>query len=136
MRAPIFTSFFCATLAAAPVAGAAPPSPPLASAASPEAIATFKNGIELYQEGDYQASLHELRRAYALAPTYRMLFNIGQVCFELKDYACALASFQAYLKEGGEAVPEARRASIEQDLERLRARVASVEVAMTTDGVE
>ena len=52
-----------------------------------EARAHFERGVEYYTEGDFRAALVELTRAYALQPTYKMLYNLGQVAFELRDYA-------------------------------------------------
>lgn len=148
MRKIVATALLCSAFAGASAANAEPPAladPGAASAprrapvevtAKDEAISRFKRGIQLYQEGDHQASLSELRRAHALAPSYRVLFNIGQICYELKDYACALTSFQTYLKEGGDAVPAERKATIASDVERLESHVASLEITVNTSGVE
>jgi hypothetical protein len=93
-----------------------------------EARAHFKHGIELYQDNDPQSALIEFRRAYELAPAYQVLFNIGQVCFLLKDYAGALAAFEKYLAGGSNAIPADRRARVEQDIATLRERIATISV--------
>src|SRR4051794_6696164 len=75
--------------AQAPAPGAAPATTTkAAAAASPsdgsradstdpkeEAIARFKRGLELHGEGDFSAALIEFRKAYELAPQYRVLYN-------------------------------------------------------------
>jgi hypothetical protein len=99
-----------------------------------QAISRFKRGLDLYREGDLRAALSEFRRAYTLAPTYRVQFNIGQVCVELRDHACALTAFEAYLKQGGEEIPPARRAAIAADVARLSSRVARLAIDVPTRG--
>src|SRR5262245_24707637 len=74
-----------------------------------EARGRFERGIELYEEGDMDAALVELRRAYELAPSYKLLFNIGQVHLQKSDYASALDAFERYLAQGGENVATKRR---------------------------
>jgi hypothetical protein len=96
----------------------------------------FKRGVELYDEGDFRAALVEFRKAYELSPTYKVHFNIGQVCFQMQDYACALKSLSAYLKEGGVGVTGDRRAQVEHDLERLQARVARIDVSTNVPDVD
>jgi len=96
--------------------------------AKEEASRRFKRGIELFGEGDYRAALIEFRRAYELAPNYNVLYNIGNVYFQLQDYANALVSFEKYLAEGGANIDGKRRADVEKDIEKLRTRVARVEI--------
>lgn len=100
------------------------------------AAARFQRGLELYEENDFPAALTEFRKAYELAPSYKFLYNIGQVCYQLKDYPCALRSLRSYLSEGGNRVPNDRRASTEQDIARLADRIAHVEIVTNVDGAE
>jgi len=58
-----------------------------------EATQRFKRGLELYEEQDFPNALIEFRRAYELQPSYKILYNLGQVCFQLTEYACALRNF-------------------------------------------
>jgi hypothetical protein len=107
------------------------PERPTAESESPakaEAHAHFKRGIELYQDNDPQSALIEFRRAYEIAPAYQVLYNIGQVCFLLKDYVGALAAFEKYLAGGGDAIGADRRARVQQDIATLRERVASISI--------
>lgn len=101
-----------------------------------EAQARFRRGLQLYEEDDFRAALAELERAYELAPSYRIRFNIGQVRFQLQDYAGAIRAFQLYLEEGGDKVDPERRAQVESDIERLRDRVASIRVTTSEPGAE
>ncbi|MDI3287563.1 PEGA domain-containing protein [Polyangium sp. 15x6] len=110
--------------AAAPAQAKAEPS----KEAKEEASRRFKRGIELFGEGDYRAALIEFRRANELAPNYNVLYNIGNVYFQLQDYANALVSFEKYLAEGGANIDAKRRADVDKDIEKLRTRVARVEI--------
>ena len=83
----------------------AQPAPTAAERA--EAATRFKTGLDLFKDGDAQAALIEFRRAYQLAPNYQVLYNIGQVSFQLQDYPGALAALQKYLLEGGRNIPNA-----------------------------
>lgn len=104
--------------------------------AKDEASSRFRKGFELFKEGDYQAALIEFRRAYELAPNYNVLYNIAQVYFQLQDYANALTKFEQYLSEGGRNVPKARREEVEKEIEKLRARVANIEITSAVADVE
>src|SRR5438105_2983977 len=66
-----------------------------------QAKAHFKNGTDLYDENNFRGALVEFQRAYELAPSYKILFNIGQVDMELQDYAGAMTAYARYLREGG-----------------------------------
>src|SRR4051794_16402603 len=60
----------------------------------------FKRGLELYQDGDFRAALIELERAYALEPRYRLLYDLGQVAYALRNYVDAERYFTEYLEKG------------------------------------
>jgi hypothetical protein len=101
-----------------------------------EASAHFRRGVDLFREGAYRASLVELRRAYEIAPDYRVLYNIGQVQLQLGDYLGATESYEAYLAQGGGEISPERRADVEKAFETLRERVGRVAVSVNQDGAE
>jgi hypothetical protein len=115
---------------------------PMASAKEPskaqldEAHAHLEKGLQLYKEGAFEAALVELERAYEIAPTFKLLYNIALVQKQLNDFASALRTFERYLTEGGSEVPEAKRKETEKELATLRARVATVQVGVNVDGAE
>jgi tetratricopeptide (TPR) repeat protein len=93
----------------------------------------FLRAVELYRAGAYDASLAAFTRAYELAPTYRLLYNLAQVQAQRQDYVQALELFGRYLREGsglaGDArIPEARVAEVETEMLELRSRVAELRV--------
>jgi tetratricopeptide (TPR) repeat protein len=121
-----------------------PPRPMAAPAGSAEASADanplaaarahFQKGVEYYGASDFPAALVEFERAYVLQPAFRLLYNLGQVNYELHDYASAERHFKAYLADGGAEIAAARRAEVEEELRRLRSRIASVELICDVPG--
>jgi hypothetical protein len=100
-----------------------------------EAQRHYQNGIELFKNSVYDAALVEFRRAFELAPSYKIQFNIGQVSRQLDDYASAVIAFEKYLKEGGQNVPAARYTEVKAELEKLRAWVGEVDVRSNAPNV-
>ena len=131
MRAFVCGLLCLALLFSAVTAAAEPSAEQLA-----EARTRFHRGLELYDEGDLDAALVELTRAYELSPSYKLLFNIAQVRLQKADYVGALDTFERYLTEGGRQVKAARRRKVEAELAKLRSRVAEVTVTGRTDGAE
>jgi hypothetical protein len=129
---------FATTLAMAlpPVTAFAQDKPAPTKAARSEAASRFKKGLDLFRDGDYRAALIEFRRAYELAPNYQVLYNIGQVSFQLQDYAGALTSLERYLHEGGSEIPASRRADVQKDIDKLKSRVANLTVTTNVAGAE
>jgi len=119
---------------AAPAGPSVPASP--ADAAKEEAATRYARGIELYKEENYKAALVEFKRAYELTKAYKVLYNIGQVCFQLQDYVCAVTSFEQYLERGGVEVPEKRRDDVNADLKKLRPRISDVTILTNVPGVD
>lgn len=130
--------FACVSLVSHIARADDPPStatPPSTSAGEPpvdqatiEARAHHRRGLELYDEGDYRLALVEFQRAYEVGKSYKTLFNIGQVYFQLQNYAKARLTLEQYLAQGGSAIPEARRAEVEKDLASLEKRTATLSV--------
>ncbi len=125
--ASLFLAFFLATDVSARPKKATAEAPQ--QAPPPEAQQRFQRALDLYEEGNLDAARTELQRAYEIAPNWRLLYNLGQVTYELHDYPAALAAFEKYLSDGGAKVPDARRTQVESDVQKLKARVARLEVA-------
>ena len=118
------------------------PSTPSASVTT-EARERFQRGVTLYREGSFDAALAEFKRAYEIAPNYRVLYNLAQVQVERHDSVAALTLFGQYLQQGGNEIEADRRAQVERDMQSLRGRVADLTVEsnvsgaqLTIDGVE
>ncbi len=117
-------------LAAGPAA--AQPSP------SPEAVAEarerYERGLQLFEEERLDAALAEFRRAFELAPSPPVLFNLGRIHALRGDAVEAVRAFVRYLAEGGASIRPRERAEIEAEIERQRARIATVRVETGLDG--
>jgi tetratricopeptide (TPR) repeat protein len=107
--------------------------PPADPAAVDEARQRFQKGVQLFKEWSFEAALAEFRKAYQLAPSYRVLYNIAQVHYELHNYVDALKAFRQYLNEGGADVPADRRAQVEADIRKLEGRVGYLEIVANVD---
>jgi hypothetical protein len=101
-----------------------------------EARTRYKKGLDLYQDGAFDAALIELQRAYELAPSYKILYNVALVDLQLNDFAGALKNFRQYLEEGGKKVDAKRRAEVDKEIEKLVGRVATVTISTNVDGAE
>jgi hypothetical protein len=101
-----------------------------------EAARHFERGVKLYDEQDWRAALIEFERAYATAPHFAVLYNIGQCRYQLLDYAGALTAFERYLALGGAQGPADVVARVKATVEDLKARVARVVVAASVDDAE
>jgi hypothetical protein len=128
-----------------PPASAAPPGanapPPNTSTTAPtdpveRARIHYERGLQLFNEDNYDAALFEFERAYELAPTYKILYNMGRIQRQQNNYAAAMRSYTRYLKEGGDGVPADRRKEVEGELAILTPRVAMVTVKVNVDGAD
>ena len=121
-----------ASIAGAPREAAAQSTP----AGVDEGRTRFGRGIELYKEGNFHAALAEFRAAYAAAPSYRIHYNLGQTLYQLQDYAGAVSALEQYLSEGGEKIEPERRKEVENDLAKLRPRVAKLTIVVNVPNAE
>lgn len=101
-----------------------------------EARKHYDLGLKLYEDGNYEAARIEFERAFSIAPSYRILYNIGLAYRSLNNYVDALNAFERYLAEGGSEVPKDRRESVEKEIAELRPRIARVNVTTNVPGAE
>jgi tetratricopeptide (TPR) repeat protein len=94
----------------------------------------FSQGLKLYKEGDFDAALVQFERAYAVKPNYKVLYNIAQSYFELRQYVEARDSLTRYLKDGADAIDAERRATVESDLGELQRRIAHLKLTVNVRG--
>ena len=117
------------------VASAQPTSAP-SQKNTDEAVVRYKRALDLFNDGSFDAALLEFRRAYELAPNYRVLYNIALVNVQLNDYAGALGAFEQYLADGGSEVPAARTEEVKHEIARLGPRVATLDVTTDEPGAD
>ncbi len=128
-------------LTATPSFAQAPPAKPAASAAASSdpverARVHYERGLQLFNEENYDAALFEFDRAYELAPSYKILYNMGRIQRQQNNYAAAMRSYARYLREGAGNVPTDRRAEVEREIAVLKPRVALITVTVNVDAAD
>ncbi|WP_394841505.1 tetratricopeptide repeat protein [Pendulispora brunnea] len=93
-----------------------------------EARRRYRLGLDLYQDGNYDAARIEFERALQMAPSYKILYNIGLTYKQLNDYVQAQIALERYLFEGGSEIAADRRADVEKEITGLKGRIAHVNV--------
>ncbi len=136
---------------ATPAIAAPPPAPPPSPATpgaprrAPEDAPTdpvkqarvhYERCMELYSAGSTEPALVECERAYELAPSHKILYNVGIISKALRDYAGALRNLERYLDEGGDDIPGERRAEVERIIAQLSTMVATVDIRPNVDDAE
>jgi hypothetical protein len=93
-----------------------------------EARERHARGVQLLGEGNCEAGRVEFQRAYELAPSYKILFNLGLCHARLGDYVSAMKAFSKFLAEGGPEINAEKRDEVNKEIERIRPRIARVTV--------
>lgn len=106
----------------------------VADTTSKEAKAQFEQGLELFSDGQHEQAAIAFERAYDLKPSYKILYNVGQVQNELRHYAAALEAYTLYLAEGGDKIDSLRRKEVQDEVKRLNALVGMINVQTKVKG--
>jgi hypothetical protein len=96
----------------------------------------FNRGVEYVHDGDLKGALIEFKRAYAVSPNYRVLYNLGQVANALGRYTEAQEYFQRYLNDGQDEVSTDRKRDVEGHLTKLASRIATLVLSSNVPGAE
>jgi hypothetical protein len=102
----------------------------------------YDRGVAAFTEERYEEAADAFRKAHELKPSWKLFFNIGQSEAAAKRSGLALESFESYLAQGGDDVPEARREEVLVEVERLRKMVGMAKIhapegaTVFVDGVE
>lgn len=88
----------------------------------------FAEATILYNAGDFELASQKFNEAYALKPSWKLYYNIGQAEVAAKRQGLAIEAFEKYLTEGGDDIPMARRDEVLKEVERLRLIVGSVQL--------
>jgi hypothetical protein len=122
--------------AAAPAAKPADGKADVPDAAKDEARQRYQRGLQLFNEANYEAARVEFERAYQLAPSYKILYNIGLCYGQLGDYVQAQSTLQRYLEIGAHDISEDRRSEVAKELAQIRPRIARVTIKTNVPGAE
>jgi len=125
----------CGAIAIATSAVAAPAARADDSQPKARAQVLLSEGTAAYGRGDYAAALDKFTAAYKIFPSPKLWFNIGQANRDLGRPVEAVAAFDRFLDNAGDAPPEtlaeARRSAAE-----LKTKLGRIEVTCATDGAE
>jgi len=91
----------------------------------------YTRGVELANDGRYEAALEQFNAAYAKSPHFAVLYNIGQAHVVLGHPLEAIEALTRYLRDGQEQVPLSRRQQVEAQVGLLESKLA--ELTVTTD---
>jgi hypothetical protein len=132
MQAALAIAAVCWPVTAHAAPRAAPADDPKAKT---QAQALLSEGTAAYGHGDYAAALDKFTAAYRIYPSPKLWFNIGQANRDLGRPVEAVAAFDRFLREAGDAPPatvaEARRSAAE-----LKTKLGQIKVSCPTDGAE
>ena len=107
---------------------------PAADTAVSEARQHFADGLRLYKDGDFDAALVQFERAYEKKPNPKVLYNIAQTYFQLRDYVEARDAMSRYLQQTGSTIEPERRAQATADLAELEKRIAKISLSVNVTG--
>jgi hypothetical protein len=103
--------------------------------AKARAQALLKEGAQHYQQGAFADALEKFEQAYAVFPSPKLLFNIGQASRELGRPVDAINAFEKFLAQAPDAAPEllteARRS-----VEELAPKIGKLLIDCTLAGAE
>lgn len=119
----------------APTLALAQTAAPTAAARS-EAQQAHRRGLALFDRKQHAEALTEFERAYAAAPTFRILYNIGLCHAALGDTLAAVDAFSAYLREAGDKLPADRRSQVESEIARLTQQLAKLSLTVDEAGAD
>ncbi len=98
-------------------------------AGSGEAEAAFNAGKQHYHDKDYTAAAAAFRRAHALRPNWKLLYNIGQSEAAAKRYGLAVEAFERYLVLGGDDIGPDRQVEVLAEIDKFRKIVGAIEIS-------
>jgi hypothetical protein len=103
-----------------------------------QAETLLRAGNALYDRGSFEPALVKYRLAMELYPSFKLRLNLGLALAALGRHVEAATELDRYLREGGAKAEPALRGQAEQELARVRLRVAELVVegdgAVSVDG--
>ena len=135
MRAALSALLVCAASATALAQEVVVEPPANDAQAKAHAQGLLSEGTAAYGRGDYATALDKFTAAYEIFPSPKLWFNIGQANRDLGRPVEAVAAFDRFLRNAGDAPPEtlaeARRSAAE-----LKTKLGQIQVTCATDGAE
>jgi hypothetical protein len=100
-----------------------------------QAKEAFAQASELFANGEFVDAAAAFRRAMALAPSWKLYYNIGHSEAAARHYGLALEAFQMYLAEAGDAIPDDREEEVFAQIAELKKKVGSVKVTAPSGAI-
>ncbi|HVY41245.1 MAG TPA: tetratricopeptide repeat protein [Polyangia bacterium] len=100
------------------------------------AAAHYARGMELVNQGLYQAALEQFNDAYTASPHFAVLYNIGEAQMALGRPLEAIEALTKYLRDGADQVPLSRREQVQAQIGLLESRLAELTVSANRQGAE
>jgi hypothetical protein len=101
-----------------------------------EAKGHYRRARELYDENNFRGALVEMQRAYDLSGSAALLFDLGQIQYQLQEYPGALNAFTKYLASNKGDISPARIDEVQKDIERLKGRIGSLRISSSRPGAQ
>ena len=133
---PLTFALALALVALPQLAAAAEEPQPPQQAKVDEAKGHYRRARELYDENNFRAALVEMQRAYDLSGSSALLFDLGQIQYQLQEYPGALTAFTKYLASNKGDITPARIDEVQKDIERLKARIGSLRISSNKPGAQ
>ena len=134
VRAVSGTALLTALSTTLPNVAFADDAPSAETPAMKEAKERYARGLRLFADKDFEAARIEFAKAYELAPSYKILYNIGVCDANRNDYVSAISSLERYLSQGGNEVPPDRKTEVENLLKDIRPRVGHLDIRTNVTG--
>ena len=100
------------------------------------AHAHFDKGLAATNAQHFAEAAEEFQAAYDRWPDFKVLYNIGRVRVALGQPVEAVDAYEAYLAQGGDAIPTERKDEVRREIDEQRPRIATVTVLASVDGAE
>lgn len=100
-----------------------------------EATTLYQTGVALFKEEKFLEAAAAFREAYALRPSWKLYYNIGQCEAAAKRYGIAIEAFEAYLVGGGDEIQLERTEYVVGEIRRLQTLVGRLEF-MAPPGID
>ena len=100
-----------------------------------EASELYQSGVELFKAEKFLEASTAFRKAYALRPSWKVYYNIGQCEAAAKRYGIAIEAFESYLVGGGDEIKLERTEYVVGEIRRLQTLVGRLEL-VAPPGIE
>jgi hypothetical protein len=108
---------------------------PTTSDAKARAQVLLKEGAQHYQQGSFADALEKFEQAYAVFPSPKLFFNIGQASRELGRPVDAVDAFEKFLVQATDASPELL-AEAKRSVEELAPKIGKLLIDCPLSGAE